>query len=127
MTEKVRLDKWLWAARFYKTRSLATAAINGGKVHVDGSRVKPSRSIMPGNKVTIHKEQDEKTVQVKALSDKRGPAKIAVLLYEETAESLALRETRRMEWKVQAQYIAPEKRPNKKQRRHIIRFKQSSS
>lgn len=122
----VRLDKWLWAARFYKTRSLATEAIKGGKVHRNGQRVKPSHNAEVGQTIRIKKESIEQTVVIKALSDKRGPATIAQKLYEETQESIEQREKRSQERKAiyagMPQHAS--KRPSKKDRRKIIRFKQ---
>ena len=122
----VRLDKWLWAARFYKTRSLATEAIKGGKVHLNGQRVKPSHNVEIGHSIRIKKESIEQTVIIKALSGKRGPAKIAQTLYEETQESIEQREKQTAERKAQSagmpQYAT--RRPNKKDRRKIIQFKQ---
>ena len=90
--ERLRVDKWLWAARFFKTRSIAKTAIEGGKVHLDGHRVKVSREISVGECLTIKQGWDEKEVVVRALSDQRGPAPIAQTLYEETPESVARRE-----------------------------------
>lgn len=89
--ERLRVDKWLWAARFYKTRSIAKTAIEGGKVHLDGQRVKVSREISIGERLTVKQGWDEKEVVVKALSDQRGPAPIAQTLYEETPESIERR------------------------------------
>jgi len=95
----IRLDKWLWAARFYKTRKLATEAVQGGHVHVvdqnKGSRVKPSRSLAMGETLVITKGLYQFTIEVLQLSDKRGSATIAQQLYQETAESIAQRETKR--------------------------------
>ena len=88
----VRIDKWLWAARFFKTRSLATDAIDGGKVRLNGERVKPARSIKPGDTLAIDNGATEWEVVVKALSETRGPAAVAQTLYEETAESIAKRQ-----------------------------------
>ena len=82
--ETIRIDKWLWAARFFKTRSIAKAAIEGGKVHHNGERVKVSKEIRVGTELTIQQGFDKKTVLVKALSGVRGPAPIAQQLYEET-------------------------------------------
>ena len=90
--ERLRVDKWLWAARFYKTRSIAKAAIEGGKVHLDGQRVKVSREITIGERLAIKQGWEEKEVIVKSLSDQRGPASIAQRLYEETPESTQRRE-----------------------------------
>lgn len=124
--DKLRLDKWLWAARFYKTRSLATEAIKGGKVHLNGQRVKPSHSVETGFRVRIKKESIEQTVIIKDVSGQRGPARQAQALYEETEESLQLRDKRLQERK--AMFAAmphhATKRPNKKDRRKIIQFKQ---
>ncbi len=82
-----RLDKWLWAARFFKTRPLAVEAINGGKVHVDGQRTKPGRSVRPGTRLSIHKGQFEWQIEIKAVSKQRRPASEAVLLFEEDEQS----------------------------------------
>lgn len=90
--ERLRVDKWLWAARFYKTRSIAKTAIEGGKVHLNGQRVKVSREISVGERLTVKQGWDEKEIVVKALSDQRGPAPIAQTLYEETLESVERRE-----------------------------------
>jgi len=127
-TIKVRLDKWLWAARFFKTRAMATEAIKGGKIHVNDARIKPSHWVKPGQKVRIRKDQQEQTVQVEALSDKRGSAPIAQTLYKETEESIKNRElqsSKRREFYLMNP--TPEKRPNKKQRRNIIKFKQDKN
>lgn len=122
--EKVRIDKWLWAARFYRTRSLAKEAIEGGKVHCQGVRVKVSKEVRPGMVFTIRQGFDEKTVTVKALSDVRGPATVAQTLYEETAESITQRE--QLTANRQAQNLAhPDHRPSKKDRRQIHKFQDS--
>lgn len=123
-TEKVRIDKWLWAARFYRTRSLAKEAIEGGKVHCEGVRVKVSKEVRPGMVFTIRQGFDEKTVIVKALSAVRGPATTAQTLYEETAESLAQRAAQTTNR--QSQNLAhPDHRPSKKDRRQIHKFQDS--
>ncbi|MBY0397904.1 MAG: hypothetical protein K2X91_15735, partial [Thermoleophilia bacterium] len=93
----VRLDKWLWAARFFKTRTLATEAVQGGRVHVDGVRAKPARPVRVGEVVEITAGGTAWTVVVRALADKRGPATRAAALYEETPESVERRERRREE------------------------------
>jgi ribosome-associated heat shock protein Hsp15 len=122
---KLRLDKWLWAARFYKTRSLAKQAIEGGKVHLDGQRVKVSKEISIGDKLRIRQGFDEKEVSVIALSNQRRGAPEAALLYQESAESLELREKTAAARKAAGGMLdRPEHRPNKKQRRQIHRFKQ---
>jgi ribosome-associated heat shock protein Hsp15 len=92
VSERVRLDKWLWAARFFKTRSLATEAVVGGRVHVNGLRVKPAKEVHVGDTVEITADALRRTVRVAGLSDRRGPASVAVTLYEETEESIAARE-----------------------------------
>jgi ribosome-associated heat shock protein Hsp15 len=121
--DKVRIDKWLWAARFFKTRSLAKDAIDGGKVHCDGQRVKPSREATIGMELTIRQQWDEKTVVIKALSDQRRGAPEAALLYDETEASKALREKRAAERKAGlGAFIVSDHKPNKKERRHIHRF-----
>jgi ribosome-associated heat shock protein Hsp15 len=124
MTEAdVRLDKWLWAARLYKTRSLATVAINGGKVHVNGARAKPARDARIGDLISLTRGDDPMELTVRALSDKRGRAADAQALYEETAGSITIRATRAALRKDRALVNpAPEKRPDKRSRRNIIRF-----
>lgn len=126
---KIRLDKWLWAARFYKTRALATEAIKGGKVHLNGQRFKPSHNAEPGHIIRIKKTSIEQTVIIIKLSGKRGPANIAQTLYEETQESTELREKRTLERKAafagRPQYTV--RRPSKKDRRKIIQFKQENN
>jgi len=127
---KVRLDKWLWAARFFKTRALATEAIKGGHVHLNGVRAKPSRGVVVGDELKIRKAGQEFVVTVKALSDRRGPATVAQMLYEESEESRqareALSELRRLE-RLAAGGGRPERRPDKRGRRHIIRFTRKGS
>lgn len=122
----VRIDKWLWAARFFKTRSLAKQAIDGGKVHYNGQRVKTSKHIEIGAELTIRCGWDDKTVIVKALSDQRRNAATATLLYCETPHSIALREQRAAERRTTGT-ARPDfaQKPNKKQRRQIHRFKQA--
>lgn len=122
--QKVRLDKWLWAARFFKTRSLAKQAIDGGKVHCNGARSKSSREVEVGFTLDIRQGWDEKTVIVKALSDKRGSAPQAALLYEETPESIEKRRLQAEQRKVQrAMNPLAQGRPTKQDRRRIHRFK----
>jgi ribosome-associated heat shock protein Hsp15 len=126
--DKLRLDKWLWAARFFKTRSLAKHAIEGGKVHLAGQRVKVSKEISVGDQLQIRQGWDEKVVVVKALSGQRRGAPEAQLLYEETVDSLAKREADGAARKAAGGMIdRPAQRPSKKQRRQIQRFKESSS
>ena len=118
---KVRLDKWLWACRFYKTRALAKSAIEGGKVHYESQKPKPGKIVQTGEIVKLRQGFDEKTVIVKGLSDKRGPAKVAQELYEETPESIKKREEITQMRKLSAPSTSG--RPDKKQRRLIHRFK----
>lgn len=121
--EKIRIDKWLWAARFFKTRSLASDAINGGHVHLNGSRVKPSRALAVGDELRIQRGREEMIVIVGQLSDKRGPATVAQGLYTETEASRVAREQGAEMRRLQsAGMSAPEGRPSKRDRRNIIRF-----
>lgn len=122
--EKVRLDKWLWAARFYKTRSIATDAINGGKIHVNDSRAKPSRTVHVGDEITISRPPYKTMVIVLATSARRGPAKDAALLYRETAESAQAREELATQLRAQGNFDRSmiKGRPSKKNRRKIISF-----
>jgi ribosome-associated heat shock protein Hsp15 len=92
MTDGIRVDKWLWAARLHKTRSLAADAVKGGRVQVNGQRAKPSKEVGPGDELEVTIGQVRRTVIVRGVAERRGPAKEAVLLYEETAESVAARE-----------------------------------
>ena len=122
--DKARLDKWLWAARFYKTRQLANEAINGGHVHLNGQRVKPSREVQVNDQLEIHKTPFTFEITVLGLSVKRGPAKHAQLLYQESEESIKKREILAEERKLNAaQFPQSERRPDKRDRRRIIRFK----
>ncbi|MBH3458673.1 MULTISPECIES: RNA-binding S4 domain-containing protein [Pseudomonas] len=117
--DKVRLDKWLWAARFYKTRALAKAAIESGKVHCRGERCKPGKEPRVGDEFVLRTGFDEKTVVVKALSVVRRGAPEAQTLYEETADSVKRREQAAELRKAGAMGVATDGRPNKKQRRQI--------
>ena len=118
-----RLDKWLWAARFYKTRSLAVEAINGGKVHLNDNRVKPSRTIKANDVLTLSKPPYEFEITVLGLSTRRGPAPEAQKLYQESAESQQKRELLREQIKNEPLGFRHEKgRPSKRDRRHIIKF-----
>lgn len=124
MNTYIRLDKWLWAARFFKTRSIASDTISGGKVHLNGERVKPSRKVCVRDELEIRQGTVVKTVTVMALSDKRGPATVAATLYTESEESIALREASAEQRRLlAAAHPQQELRPNKKQRRQIHRFK----
>lgn len=127
-TDKVRLDKWLWAARFFKTRSLASEAISGGKVHVNETRVKPARAIRMGETLRIRRGYDEYVVVVKGLSRQRVSAKQAALLYEETLESQSKRTALAEQRKQHAFRVPhPAQRPSKRDRRHIVRFTNQDS
>ncbi len=122
-THKIRLDKWLWAARFFKTRALAKGAIEGGKVHYEGQRCKVSKTVDVGAKLTIRQGFDEKIVMIKALSEQRRGAPEARLLYEETPESIKARMDKAEYRKVvKASQAAPDHKPNKKERRDMRRF-----
>ncbi|NOX76327.1 MAG: RNA-binding protein [Gammaproteobacteria bacterium] len=124
----VRIDKWLWAARFYKTRSLACDAIKGGKVSVNGQRSKPSRELSVGDQLVLRQGYDEKTIIVFALSDQRGPASIAQQLYQETPESHQKREKEQVLRQLAAvQRPHGEGRPTKRSRRLIHRFTRPGS
>jgi len=122
---KLRLDKWLWAARFFKTRSLAKNAIEGGKVHLDGQRVKVSKEIIVGDVLKIRQGWDEKEIEVIELSDQRRGAPEAQKLYQETPASIARREHEAAARKAAGgMQDRPLNRPSKKQRRQIHRFKE---
>ena len=121
---RVRLDKWLWAARFYKTRAIARAQVEGGKVHYDGQRSKPSKMIEVGARILLRTGFDEREVIVQALSDKRGPAAVAQTLYEETTQSVEKRAKNAEARKLNALYNPhPDSKPDKKQRRQLRDFK----
>ncbi len=119
---KVRLDKWLWAARFFKTRALAKTAIDTGKIHIDGQKAKPSRMIEATNMLTIRQGDVEKTVRIITACEHRRGAPEAQLLYEETASSIEAREKKSAEQRAFHGSTPASTRPNKKQRRQIHRF-----
>jgi ribosome-associated heat shock protein Hsp15 len=122
-TDKVRIDKWLWAARFFKTRGLAIDAIKGGKISHAGQRVKPSKEVQVGDELSIRQGYAVKTVIVKGLSSRRGPAPEAALLYEETPESVAKREQLKLQFQAQpAMRKSGQGRPTKRERRRIVSF-----
>lgn len=121
---RVRLDKWLWAARFYKTRALAAEAVEGGKIQVNGDRPKRARPLQVGDMIRIRLGPYEHTVAVRALSGRRGPASEAAALYEETASSRSAREALAIQLKSLHAVFGPDKgRPTKKDRREIQRLK----
>lgn len=127
-TEGVRLDKWLWAARFYKTRAVAREMIEGGKVHYNGQRSKPSKVVELNAQLTLRQGNDERTVVVKGITEQRRPATEAVSLYEETAESIEKREKVALARKLNALTMPhPDRRPDKKERRDLMRFKYGDS
>ena len=122
--EAVRLDKWLWAARFYKTRTLAKEMIDGGKVHYNGQRSKPNKIVEVGATLKIRQDSDEKEIVVLALSTQRRGAPEAQRLYRETEQSLANREKLAMARKMNALSMPhPDRRPDKKERRDLLKFK----
>jgi len=121
--DKMRLDKWLWAARFFKTRSLATQAIDNGRVKLNGERVKPAREVKPGDRLEIHLGGVDWTLTVRALAMQRGPAPVAQALYEEVPASLARRQQQVRDRQLAASPEAAIKgRPTKRDRRQIHRF-----
>ena len=122
--DRVRVDKWLWAARFYKTRSLATAAVTGGKVEVNGERAKPARLVRIGDEVVVRQPPFQWMLAVRGLAERRGPASAAQALYEETAASRAERERLQEQLRLaQPLFVYQEKgRPTKKDRREIDRW-----
>ena len=122
--ERVRLDKWLWAARFFRTRALAAESIDGGRVRVNDDVARRSRLVQPGDRVVIRRPPFEQEVVVRGTSEQRGPAPVAALLYEETAASRAAREALAAQLKALGPSAFREKgRPDKKQRRAIDRWR----
>ena len=118
----IRLDKWLWAARFYKTRSIAKEMIDGGKVHYNGQRSKPNKTVEVGAIIKLRQGNDEKEIKVTALSAQRRGAPEAQLLYQETEQSVEKREKLKLARKINAM-PHPDRRPNKKERRDLLKFK----
>ncbi|MBN6068192.1 ribosome-associated heat shock protein Hsp15 [Aggregatibacter actinomycetemcomitans] len=122
--DAVRLDKWLWAARFYKTRTLAKEMIDGGKVHYNGQRSKPNKIVEVGATLKLRQGSEEKEITVLALSTQRRGAAEAQLLYRETEQSVANREKLAMARKMNALTMPhPDRRPDKKERRDLLKFK----
>lgn len=123
--ESMRIDKWLWAARFYKTRALATAAINGGKVHLNGGRIKPSRQLRTGDTITVRKGPYRFEVSVESLSAQRRPAVEARALYSESRASADERHELYRQRKLEGHDVRQrERRPDKRTRRLIHKFRQ---
>jgi ribosome-associated heat shock protein Hsp15 len=122
----VRLDKWLWAARLFKTRALARQAVESGKVQAEGQRLKPGREMVIGMTLTVRQGWDERTLVVTGLSEQRRGAPEAALLYQETAESIARREAQGEQRRLHALLLQPEARPDKKDRRARQALKQRS-
>ena len=120
----VRLDKWLWAARFYKTRGLAREMIDGGKVTIDGHRARPAKLVRVGMLIRLRQGHDDREVAVRALADKRGSASQAALLYQETDASIAAREQRASQRRLVG--FAPAQRPDKKDRRALERLRRQN-
>jgi ribosome-associated heat shock protein Hsp15 len=126
--EVVRIDKWLWAARFFKTRSAATEAVLGGLVRVNGERVKPSKEVGATDTVDVRIGDVRWTVVVTSVADKRGPARLAAALYQETPESATAREQRRLEHKLSRPLGADlGARPSKRDRRRLDQFRRRRS
>lgn len=120
----IRLDKWLWAARFYKTRSLAREMVDGGKVHYNGQRSKPSKIVEVGAEIKLRQGSDEKIITVLALASQRRSAVEAQNLYQESAQSIKKREEVALARKLGALTMPhPDRRPDKKERRDLIKFK----
>lgn len=123
MSDSVRIDKWLWAARFFKTRSMATDAVDGGKVRLNGERVKPARNVKPGDTLEIDNGSTEWEVVVQALADKRGSAAVAQTLYAETEKSIAERQRKAEQRKLFREPGESIKgRPTKRDRRQLDKF-----
>ena len=121
---KVRLDKWIWAARLTKTRALARDLIQAGKVHYNGQKSKPGKIVELGALIRVPAGWDVKEVEVTGIEEKRQPAKLAELMYQETADSVAKREQNQLARKMQTFHSPkPDNRPDKKQRRELIKFK----
>jgi ribosome-associated heat shock protein Hsp15 len=125
-SNSVRVDKWLWAARFFKTRSLATEAVAGGKVEVNGDRAKPAKTVKPGDEIRVRLAPYEHVLIVRALGERRGPASVAQTLYEETAESAAERQRLAEQLRLApAAFVYEERgRPTKKDRRDLSKFRE---
>lgn len=128
-TEKVRLDKWLWAARFFKTRSLATDEIGKGRINVNGQCAKPSREVRMGDRIELRQALVTRTVLVKGVSEQRGPAPVAQLMFEETPESIELRTKLSLERRLNAEpaMAIEQGRPTKRDRRQLVEWNRWSA
>ena len=124
--EKVRIDKWLWAARFYKTRSLATEEIDKGRVRINDAEVKPAKEVKLGDTVTLRQGPNTRTLVVRGISDKRGAAPVAQLLYEETEASVKLREQSSEQRRLEPATSLEHGRPTKRDRRDIDKVNNKS-
>lgn len=123
MADRVRIDKWLWAARFFKTRSLATQAVDGGRVKLNGERAKPSKEVKLGDRLAVHIGEFEWELTVQGIGERRGPAEVARTLYQEDEASRQRREEQAALRRLQAEPAQPIKgRPTKRDRRLIHRF-----
>ncbi|MBI1422873.1 MAG: RNA-binding protein [Gammaproteobacteria bacterium] len=123
--ERIRIDKWLWAARFFKTRQLAAEAVSGGHVHVNGERSKPSHGVKVGDELKITRSGTTYQIRVSALASQRGSATAAQSLYVEDVESVARREQQRLMYKLNAMASPrPQKRPDKRDRRRLRAFRE---
>lgn len=123
MQAEVRLDRWLWAARFFKTRALATQAVDGGKVHLNGQRTKPSKRLRPGDRIEIRKGPHRFVIQVKELSDRRGPASEAAALFDELPESQEARRVLADRRRTPPPTYMEKGRPTKRDRRALDRIR----
>ena len=124
--EKVRIDKWLWAARFYKTRSLATEEIDKGRVRINDAEVKPAKEVKLGDTITLRQGPNTRTLVVRGISDKRGAAPVAQLLYEETEASVKLREQSSEQRRLEPATSLEHGRPTKRDRRDIDKVNNKS-
>lgn len=125
MDDNIRIDKWLWTSRFFKTRALATEAVNGGKAHLNGQRVKAGRMVKVGDVLSIQKNTDAYEVTILAINKTRRPAKEACLSYQESEQSRLKREKEQgMKKLVSATRPMPQRKPDKREREQLRRFKQ---
>lgn len=124
---RMRLDKWLWAARFFKTRALATEAVGRDRVLVNGQLAKPARELKPGDLLRVRQGPDERVVEVRALSAVRGPAPVAQALFEETAESLAVRQRAAEARRAEPALAIEQGRPTKRNRRQLAQWQRWSA